>query len=68
MEKFLLVTKFREMEKDCDKITPITSDLVEILMNSADYYQKKYDGVLPHMQEMFPIQELIASQRANSAV
>lgn len=38
MEKFMLMTNFSELESECEKITPITPDLVDILMNSAEYY------------------------------
>jgi len=34
----------------------LESQRVEILLNSATYYQMKYDGKLEHMQEIFPIQ------------
>jgi len=31
--------------------------MVEVLMNSAVYYQKKYNGEIEHMQEVFPIED-----------
>jgi hypothetical protein len=38
MESFLQVNNFDEIEKESDKIQPLTCELIEILLNSADYY------------------------------
>ena len=57
MESFLQVNNFDEIEKESDKIQPLTIELIEILLNSADYYQKKYTGEIKHMEEVFPIED-----------
>lgn len=35
----------------------MTNEVVEILLNSVQYYQKKYDGSMKHMDEVFPIED-----------
>lgn len=50
-----MVDNFEEIEEQSDHLQPMTPELVEILMNSAQYYQMKYDGSLEPMCELFPI-------------
>ena len=38
VEKFLMIDNFSQIEKDSKKIEPLTSDMVDVLMNSAIYY------------------------------
>ena len=38
--------------------------MIDILMNSAVYYQKKYEGELKHMQEVFPIDDPSAAMQS----
>lgn len=57
MINFMQVSNFEELDRDSDKIQPLTTEMVDILMNSADYYQKKYTKELPHMQEVFPFED-----------
>ena len=57
MEKFMMIKNFEQIEADSDIIQPLTLESVEILMNSAVYYQKKYTGEIAHMEEVFPIED-----------
>ena len=34
-------------------ITPLDDKMVGLLLNSTDYYQTKYEGLLEPMQELF---------------
>ena len=38
MEEFLLVDNFEQIERESDQIQLLTTDLVEVLMNSSIYY------------------------------
>jgi len=55
MKKILMIKNFEDIESKSEEISPITPDMVEILMNSACYYQKKYDGELDNMCEVFTV-------------
>jgi len=56
IERFLMYTNFDQMIEASEEIKVLDSRRVEILLNSATYYQMKYDGTLEHMQEIFPIE------------
>ena len=51
-----MYTNFDQMAEASEEIKVLDSRRVEILLNSASYYQGKYDGTLEHMQEIFPIE------------
>ena len=53
MKNILMISNFDELEASSDNISPLSLEMVDILMNSAVYYQKKYEGELEHMQEVF---------------
>lgn len=53
LEKFMAVENFDELDRQSDNITPLSAELVDILMNSVLYYQMKYDGDLDPMCELF---------------
>ena len=55
MEDFLQISNFDKIEQESEAIEILSSDMVEILLNSAVYYQKKYEGNLDPMQEVFPV-------------
>ena len=46
MEQFLLVDNFDLIESESEGIEPLGSEMVDVLLNSAVYYQKKYEGEL----------------------
>lgn len=46
MEKYLMVQNFDTIVEESDKIWPLEGEMVDILLNSAVYYQKKYEGEL----------------------
>lgn len=46
MEQFLLVDNFDLIESESEAIEPLGSEMVDVLLNSAVYYQKKYEGEL----------------------
>ena len=54
MEQFLLVDNFDQVERDSETIEVLGTEMVDILLNSAVYYQKKYEGQLEAMHEVFP--------------
>ena len=58
LNKFLMVNNFDEIEEHSDNLQPMTPELVDILMNSAQYYQMKYEGALEPMCELFPVDGL----------
>lgn len=49
MVHFLKVDNFDQIEQQSEIIQPLTQDMIDVLMNSADYYQKKYTGEIDHM-------------------
>jgi hypothetical protein len=57
MINFMKVSNFEELERESDRIQPLTPEIVEVLMNSALYYEKKYEKELPHMDEVFPFED-----------
>lgn len=57
MVNFMQVNNFDEIDRDSDKIQPLTIEMVDILMNSAVYYQKKYNHEIDHMCEVFPFDD-----------
>lgn len=57
VEKFMKIDNFDEIEEQSHDIQPINTDMIDILMNSAVYYQKKYTREIGHMQEVFPIED-----------
>ena len=67
LTKFLMVPNFDEIEEQSDNLQPLTPELVEILMNSAQYYQMKYDGALEPMCELFPIDGLSLTNQPSLA-
>ena len=56
IEKFMMCSNFDEIEEQSQCIKLLDSRRIEILLNSATYYQMKYDGSLEHMCEIFPIE------------
>ena len=58
MEKFLAIKNFDQIELQSDFIQPLPIEMVDILMNSAVYYQKKYVGELEPMCEVFSVDGL----------
>lgn len=38
MKKILMIKNFEEIDASSDEITPISAEMIEILMNSASYY------------------------------
>ena len=54
MEQFLLIDNFDQIERDSETIEVLGTEMVDILLNSAEYYQKKYEGELEPMHEVFP--------------
>lgn len=53
-----MVHNFDEIEEYSDNLQPMTPELIGILMNSAQYYQMKYEGLLDPMCELFPVDGL----------
>ena len=45
----------------------MTQELAEVLMNSAQYYQMKYEGTLEPMGELFPIEGLSLTNQPSLA-
>jgi hypothetical protein len=56
MEQFLLFKDFDKVEEESESIETLSQEMVEILLNSASYYQKKYEGELDTMNEVFPVE------------
>ena len=56
VEKFLMYSNFEKVAEASEKMKMLDSRKVEILLNSATYYQMKYDGRLENMQEIFTIE------------
>lgn len=50
-----MIKNFEEVEAKSGDITPLSSEMIEILLNPASYYQKKYDGELEHLCEVFTV-------------
>ena len=67
LNKFLMIQNFEEIEEHSDLLQPMTPELVEILMNSAQYYQMKYEGALEPMCELFPIDGLSLTNQPSMA-
>ncbi len=42
MRNFLQMPRVDEIERECARITPLNAPLIEILLNSAAYFNKKY--------------------------
>jgi histone deacetylase complex regulatory component SIN3 len=58
MLNILTVSRYDEVEKECDRISPITNSQIEVLMDSAAYYDKKYTGDLDSITDLYnPEQE-----------
>ena len=57
MVNFLKVENFDQIEEQSESIQPLNFEMIEVLMNSALYYQKKYTREIGHMQEVFPIED-----------
>jgi hypothetical protein len=55
VEKFLMYANFDKVAEASDKMKTLDGRRVDILLNSATYYQMKYDGRLENMQEIFDI-------------
>lgn len=55
--KFLKFDNFDEVETDSEQIQPLTIEMIDVLMNSALYYHKKYTREIGHMEEVFPIED-----------
>ena len=64
MIDFMNIKNFEQLEFQSDNIQPLTIEIVEVLLNSAMYYQKKYDGELEHMQEVFTADGLSTKQHS----
>ena len=50
---FLQKKNFDVIENESNDISQLNNEMVEILLNSATYYQKKYTGELEEMNEVF---------------
>jgi len=57
MERILKIENFDQIEEESEIIQPLNQEMVDILMNSALYYEKKYTREIGHMQEVFPIDD-----------
>ena len=55
MQNILMIKNFEEIEAKSSDITPLSAEMIEILLNPASYYQKKYDGELEHLCEVFTV-------------
>lgn len=64
MKKILMIKNFEELDAKSEEITPISAEMIEILMNSASYYQKKYDGELDNMCEVFTVDGFSTKQQS----
>jgi hypothetical protein len=53
MQNILMIKNFEELEAKSGDITPLSPEMIEILLNPASYYQKKYDGELDQLCEVF---------------
>ena len=51
-----MYSNFEKVAEASEKMKMLDSRKVEILLNSATYYQMKYDGRLENMQEIFTIE------------
>ena len=49
VEKFLMFSNFEKVAESSDKMKTLDGRKVDILLNSASYYQMKYDGKLENM-------------------
>lgn len=58
MKNVLVYDNFETIEALSDNIQPLTTEMIDILMSSAVYYQKKYDGELDQMCEVFTAEGL----------
>lgn len=67
LNKFLMVQNFDEIEEHSDILQPMTQELAEILMNSAQYYHMKYEGTLEPMCELFPVDGLSLTNQPSLA-
>ena len=56
VEKFMIYPNFDKIAEASQKMKVLDSRKVDILLNSATYYQMKYDGRLENMQEIFEIE------------
>ena len=54
MEQFLLIDNFDQIERESEAIEALGAEMVDILLNSAEYYMKKYNGELEPIHEVFP--------------
>jgi hypothetical protein len=55
MVNILMVSNYDDIEKDCDKITPINASQIEILLDSASYYERKHKGELDKIQDLYDV-------------
>lgn len=62
-----MVQNFDEIEEHSEILQPLTQEHAEILMNSAQYYQMKYEGTLEPMCELFPIEGLSLTNQPSLA-
>jgi len=61
--QFLKLYRFDQIEEEATLITHIYKpELIDTLLNSAKYFEKKYQGELPAMQELYPIDGLQSQQ------
>jgi hypothetical protein len=58
MQEIMRVKNFEQIEMMSDNIQPLSPEMIEILMSSLVYYQKKYDGELDVMCEVFTAEGL----------
>jgi hypothetical protein len=58
MRDILMIDNYETIECLSDNIQPLTVEMIDILMSSALYYQKKYDGELDTMSEVFTAEGL----------
>jgi hypothetical protein len=58
MKDIMIINNFETIECLSDNIQPLTVEMIDILMSSALYYQKKYDGELDAMSEVFTAEGL----------
>lgn len=58
MQDILQIKNFEQIDALSESIQPLTPEMIDILMSSAQYYQKKYDGELDTMCEVFTAEGL----------
>ena len=57
MTNFMDVPNFEDIDLQSDRITPLTQETIDVLMNSTQYYEKKYTHDIEHMCEVYPFDD-----------